>query len=179
MNTYDLIVLISLLLGAYRGYKKGFIRELTGLLGIILALWFAWKWMGPAGFWMKDILAGNHFFLPVFAFVAVFGVLITAFVLFARFATKLLDLTLVLGVMNRVSGAGVAAFQVFLFLMLFTWIADRAGLLSPELKQDSRAYPVTASAGPFLYQISEKYFPKSDSLMEEWAGKVHGQGADE
>jgi membrane protein required for colicin V production len=167
VNTYDLICLILLCFSAWKGYKKGLIREMAGLLGLFFAVWIAWKWMGQTGFFLDPFLPGQaKSVLPFLGFATVFSVCIIAFTFFARFATKLLDITILLGLLNRLAGAAVGILQSGLLIVLFTWITNHAGLLSDELKSKSDIYPITSKAGPFLYSATEKYFPKSDSLFE-------------
>jgi len=167
MNTYDLICLLLISFSAWKGYKKGLIRELAGLVGILLAAWLAWKWMGHTGFLLDSFVPNQaKMVLPFIGFAAVFTVFAIAFSLFARFATKLLDITILLGLLNRLAGAAVGILQSGLLIVLFTWITNHAGLLSDELKSQSNIYPITSKAGPYLYSATEKYFPKSDSLFE-------------
>jgi uncharacterized membrane protein required for colicin V production len=93
--------------------------------------------------------------LPFIGFAAVFTVFAIAFSLFARFATRLLDITILLGLLNRVSGAIVGILQISILIILITWVSNHAGLLGEETKTTSDIYPIVAKAGPFLYQSTE------------------------
>jgi membrane protein required for colicin V production len=102
MSTYDLVVLILIGLAAFKGFRKGMIRELAGLLGLLVAVYLAWLWMADFGNLIQKILQNGLSAVPLISFALLFAVLLTAFNLFARFATRLLDMTLVLGLVNRV-----------------------------------------------------------------------------
>jgi membrane protein required for colicin V production len=173
MSQYDLIALVFLGLAAWKGFRKGFIREMAGLFGLFMAAVLAWMWMGSLGGILEKLLSGRLPALPVMSFAVLFGILILAFSLFAKFVTRLLDMTLVLGMLNRLAGAFLACLQVFLLLMLLTWLADRTGILSESTRQSSWIYPVTAGAAPALYRYSEKYFPKSEEWMDTLTEKVN------
>jgi len=179
MNTYDLVCTGLLIFSAWKGFKKGLIRELAGLTGIILALWIAWKWMGNAGFFIQGVLPELKQMLPFVAFIAMFSVVITSVMLFTRFATRLLDMTLILGFINRISGSLIATLQVSLFIILITWLADYAGVLTHTLKNESKLYPVTQAASPLLYSVTERYFPDSDSLLRRVREKWGDEAPDE
>lgn len=166
MSGYDLIFLIFLGFAAWKGFRKGFIREMAGFVGLFLAAGLAWMWMGNLGSMFENMHAGNLPALPVMSFALLFGVFVLGFSLFARFVTKLLDMTVVLGLMNRVAGAALSGLQVLLIFMLLTWLADRTGIIPDSVKKDSVVYPVTSSAEPLLYHFSEKYFPTSEDWMD-------------
>ena len=172
MSSYDLIVLLLFAFAAYKGFRKGLIRELAGLLGFFIALYFAWHWMGDFGSFLQKLLSGGFPAIPVISFALLFAVLVAGFSLFARFATKLLDMTMVLGLVNRVAGAFVAVFQVFLIVLVFTWIADRTSLISEKVKKDAFLYPLMAGATPALYHFSEIFFPKSEEWMDSFNENV-------
>jgi membrane protein required for colicin V production len=172
MSTYDLVVLILIGLAAFKGFRKGMIRELAGLLGLIVAIYLAWLWMGDVGNILQKILHNGLSAVPLVSFALLFAVLLTAFNLFARFATRLLDMTLVLGLVNRVAGAVLAGLQVFLIVLLVNWLADRTGLISDNLKKESHLYPVIAGAGPALYNFSEIFFPQSEKWMDTLSEQI-------
>lgn len=51
MNTLDYILIIIFLLAAIRGYRRGFFASLTAIVGVILALFVAWRY--------RDFLVAN------------------------------------------------------------------------------------------------------------------------
>lgn len=172
MSSYDLVVLLLFGLAAFKGFRKGLIRELAGLLGFFVALYFAWHWMGDLGAFLEKLMSGGFSAMPVISFALLFAVLVTSFSLFARFATKLLDMTMVLGLVNRVAGAFVAVFQVFLIVLVFTWLADRTRLITEKVKKEAFLYPLMASAGPALYHFSEIIFPESEEWMDSFSENI-------
>lgn len=172
LTSLDWIVLVLTGLAAWKGFKKGLIRELAGLLGLLVAAWLAWKFMGNLGTTLQRWMEGSLPAIPLISFLILFTSLIAAFGLLARFATRLLDMTIVLGLMNRIGGSCVAVIQVLLVMMVLIWLADRTQLISPETRQQSIVYPVLSKAGPVLVEISATFFPQSESWMEVLTEKV-------
>lgn len=168
MSSYDLVVILLFAFAAFKGFRKGLIRELAGLLGFFIALYFAWHWMGDLGSFLQKLMNGGVTAIPVISFALLFAVLVAGFSLFARFATKLLDLTLVFGLVNRVAGAFVAVFQVFLIVLVVTWIADRTSLITEKVKKEAFLYPLMAGSAPALYHFSEIFFPESEEWMDSF-----------
>ena len=61
MNFLDILILIPILYGAYKGFKHGFVIELFTLLAILVGIYvgihFSEKWYflrGPEQFWLKQ-----------------------------------------------------------------------------------------------------------------------------
>ncbi len=72
MNKFDLIVLIPLAWGLYRGFRKGLVIEAASLISLILATWGAIKFSG----YLSELLSQEYEFeteyLPIVSFFLVF-----------------------------------------------------------------------------------------------------------
>lgn len=91
LNTTEIVVLIILLYGAIMGLKNGFLKELASMTGFFIGLFLAWKYYDQTG--------GG-----ILAFLGIWIVTPIALGILASMATKLLDWTLVGGLMNRLLG---------------------------------------------------------------------------
>lgn len=91
LNTTEIVVLAILLYGAVMGLKNGFLKELASMTGFFIGLFLAWKYY--------DQIDGG-----IFAFLAIWIVTPIVLGILASLATKLLDWTLVGGLMNRLLG---------------------------------------------------------------------------
>ena len=93
LNTTEIVALAILLYGAVMGLKNGFLKELASMTGFFIGLYLAWKYYEHI--WVVTPIA--------------LGIL-------ASLATKLLDWTLVGGLMNRLLGCilGVTKWAVLI-----------------------------------------------------------------
>lgn len=54
LNTFDWIIILSLGLAAFRGYKTGLVRQLALLIGFFLAIWIAYTFSSDLAPVLKD-----------------------------------------------------------------------------------------------------------------------------
>ncbi|OFY04633.1 MAG: hypothetical protein A2W93_05355 [Bacteroidetes bacterium GWF2_43_63] len=171
MNLIDIVLLIPLGWGIYKGFSKGLIHELAQIaalvLGVLAGLYLS-KWIG--GF-IADIFGTNEQHTQLIAFMVAFlGALILVF-LVARMAENAVK-NLSLGIVNRIIGAAFASIKFILILSLlinFINSADPHGIfLKKETREGSLLYkPVGAVAPlvmPFIMQVmsdTEKGTPVS------------------
>ena len=80
MNYVDIILIIPLLWGLYKGFSKGLIIEAATLIAFGLAVWGAIKFHDFLSVWMKDSLGWASKYLPLISFAVIFiGVLLIVF----------------------------------------------------------------------------------------------------
>ena len=72
MNFLDIILIVPLLYGLYAGFSKGLIKQLTGLIGIVLALLFSIKLSGIATQFLLDNQLVNEGWAAVAGFALTF-----------------------------------------------------------------------------------------------------------
>src|SRR5690625_7700146 len=53
MNILDLLILLPIAFFAYRGFKNGLIREVLGIVGIVLGVFLAFRYMDEAGAYIQ------------------------------------------------------------------------------------------------------------------------------
>lgn len=161
MTGLDLVVL-GLVLGlAARGLWRGFINDLSGLLGLVLGYFFA----RPLSAKLEPILAsfienpglrsGISFYLSLFA-------IYLAVVLLGKIATKLSKLVL-LGWLNRLLGAASGLLKGLLLASLLAlpvrWMGDAFPSVGPgaEYREKSRFFGYALAAGewfaPNLFRV--------------------------
>lgn len=160
MNLIDIVLLIPIGWGIYKGFSKGLIHELAQIvalvLGVLAGLYLS-KWIG--GF-IANIFGTNEEHTQLIAFLVAFlGTLVLVF-LVARMAENAVK-NMSLGIVNRIIGAAFASIKFILILSLiinFINSADKHGLfLKKETREGSLLYkPVGAVAPlvmPFIMQV--------------------------
>jgi len=160
VNLIDIVLLIPIGWGIYKGFSKGLIHELAQIaalvMGVLAGLYLS-KWIG--GF-IAGIFGTNEEHTQLIAFLVAFlGTLVLVF-LVARIAENAVK-NMSLGIVNRIIGAAFASIKFILILSLiinFINSADKHGLfLKKETREGSLLYkPVGAVAPlvmPFIMQV--------------------------
>jgi membrane protein required for colicin V production len=72
LNGFDVVVAILILVGAYRGYKGGFLAEIISLVAIVLGFLAAFRFAGEATALFTGSEASDNKNLPYITFVIIF-----------------------------------------------------------------------------------------------------------
>ena len=118
MNMLDIIILIVVSIGLIKGFIKGAVAEIFGLLAVILGFWVTTVYHESIKQYLKDYTTPENINLIAYltCFIAVF--LIT--LLLGKLITKTLKV-IALGPINRVLGSIVGGSK-YLLLILFVLI---------------------------------------------------------
>ena len=158
MNVLDIALLLFLLIGAYQGYKDGFLLGVFTLLGVILGILGGFKLMGWAMLWLADEFNVDEKVLPYVAFGVVFLAIVIIMTLLGRMIKLSVDKTF-LGRVDEVAGAILGIIKTMFVLSVGLWILDSLGA------------PITekwANNGKtWLYPWIADFAPK----MSHWIGR--------
>ena len=161
MNYLDIIIAIPLLLGAYKGFRRGLIFYVALIIGLIFGIYLAFKFSN-----MFESVVSKYFnnstLLPYFSFFLIFSLVILAMVLLAKLFEGILKITN-LNMFNKVAGAlfGLLKFGLIISVLLavFRPIDENMGYIKPEIKNKSVLY------APVL-KISQYIFPALKDMQQ-------------
>jgi membrane protein required for colicin V production len=143
MNVLDIIIILPLLLGLFKGFKSGFVIEAASLVSLLLATYGAVRFSGYAAQILKEKYEFETEFLPVFSFLIVFIAVVILIHLLARVLQGFLKLAM-LGTVNRIFGSAFCCFKyamiVSVFLYLINFFNDENWIISEEKKAGSILY---------------------------------------
>lgn len=112
----DIIFIFFILLGVYKGYKKGLIKALFFLLGVIVGCIVGIKFCAITAQYLSKNNFGHSRWLPVLAFFIIFVASIVVASLLAKMIQKSGEL-LMLGWINRLLG-------MLLYIFLYTFLCS-------------------------------------------------------
>ncbi len=165
MSKIDIALIIIFLIGAFGGYRKGFLSELFSLLGIILGILAGFKLMGVA-----MVMLGKHYtiddkVLPYVAFGIVFLIVLIVASLLGKLLKSSIEKT-VLGNADQVAGSVLGLFKTAFMVSVVLWITSSMEMNIPEhWSEDSWLYPVTASFAPTVTSWVAEIFPVFSDLF--------------
>jgi len=72
MTTFDIIIAILLIIGAFRGFINGFVMQLTSLAALLLGIWVAIRFSDFSATLLTEKAGLNGQYVPLVAFALTF-----------------------------------------------------------------------------------------------------------
>ncbi|MDT8411813.1 MAG: CvpA family protein [Vicingaceae bacterium] len=165
MNYLDIIIVIPLIWGAYKGFRKGFVIEIASLVGLVLGVWGGINFSSYSAEYLGKAFNISPEIMPLLSFVVTF----IAIVILVFFIAKMLERVVkmvALGIVNRIAGMvfGMMKFGIIIsiILNLVNTIDNEVSFIENEVKSKSLLYQ------PFS-DFSGKLFPKLNEIKEQTA----------
>tara|TARA_R110000737_G_scaffold236920_1_gene249310 strand:+ start:1040 stop:1612 length:573 start_codon:yes stop_codon:yes gene_type:complete len=167
LRVIDIVILIILVLGAFRGFQKGLLLEIVGLFAFILGI--------IGGFQFTPLVAGflDGYFtkvpglIPVISFIIVFVVIVLAVNLIGLALKKTIDLTL-LGSFDDLAGSLAGILKWALALSFLLWLLTFFGFqLADEYVEGAKIYPFVVSLAPWMIDTISVVLPFVKEFFEK------------
>lgn len=166
MSTIDIILLIPLAFGAYRGFRKGFVLEVIAILAFILAIIGGFKLLHLGMDFLDRYLEVNGKALPYIAFILIFILIILAVNLLGKVLKKIIDLTL-LGVVDNLAGAVLSVVKWAFGLSIVLWLTTSFNIGIPEKwTEGSLLYPYILTFAPHVVGYFSAIVPFAHDLFD-------------
>jgi membrane protein required for colicin V production len=163
----DIIFLVLLIIGAYSGYKRGFILEIIGFIALLLGLYGALKLLNWSVGIVFRIFPDSGNFMPFIMFLIIFIFIIILVNLLGRILKKFIDMT-ILGAFDNIAGAILGFFMWALLISFLLWILNQANIHIPENQiHKSYIYPHIVNMAPTIGGYLSSLFPFAESLIKE------------
>ena len=163
----DIIILLCLGWGAYKGFKKGFIIQSFVILALVLAIWGGFAFAGMLEPFMKKHFNMTDVACSIVSFIFVFFLTLILVYVTGSLVTKVLDAT-ALGMINRLGGAafGILANALILsvIILLFNRVNDnkinnkKEPFIEPKTLAETYLYEPTGKVAPAIFP--ERFFKK-------------------
>lgn len=159
MSAIDIVLMVLLGIGAYHGYKAGFLLELFSLIAIVLGILGAFKLMGFAMVMLADRFTMNEKVLPYLAFGLVFLLIVIAVNIIGK-VIKASIANEILGSIDGAAGALLGMLRTAFMLSITLWIVEslKFKVLS-GWTDGSWLYPMVANFAPGLTSWVSRLFP--------------------
>ena len=143
MSMLDLIIIIPVLWGLYKGFTKGLVIEVASLLALGLGIWGAMHFYSYTSNIIQNNVKGFEQYLPVISYAVTFLAIVIGVHLLAKILDKLIKM-IALGFVNRALGALFGGLKFLLFVSAFLVIIDKidnkTNFLEKETKNNSVLY---------------------------------------
>ncbi len=157
MSGIDITLIIIILIGAYTGYREGFIMELVSFTAIVLGILGGFKLMGKAMLLLAAKFNIDKTVLPYIAFGFVFISIVIGVSLLGRLVKASIDKNF-LGRVDQAAGAFLGLLKMTFMASVMIWIVSSLKFNKVESwTEKSWVYPKVAVFAP---------------LVTKWIGKI-------
>ena len=143
MNYFDIIIIIPLIWGAYKGFRKGFIIEIASLIALALGVWGGIKFSAISAKYLSEVFDISEKIMPLISFAVTFILIVIAVFMLARMLQKIIKMV-ALGLVNKIAGALFGALKFILIisvgLSLINTVDAQIRFIEPEMKESSLLY---------------------------------------
>ena len=154
MNYFDIIFIIPLLWGAYKGFSKGLIVSVASLVALLLGVYGAIHFSGYVGELVSNNVSVQESYLPLIAFALTFVGIVVGIHFLAKLLNKLVD-AIALGWLNTISGVffGLlkSAFILSVFIFIFDKVDSSNTFISEKQKEESILYEPIKVLAPAIF----------------------------
>ena len=162
MNYIDAIILVTLLVAAVLGLRKGFVRQLFGLVALFLGVFCAFHFSSFAAGYIIKWFHPTENLTQILAFIVTFVGVLLLIVFLGRLVEGLLRIT-ALGLFNRILGLVFSvvknAFILSIVIYLLEMLDALWSFLPREICEESLLYgPLSDWATtlfPYLKRLAE------------------------
>ena len=165
MNYIDFIIIATLVLAAIMGLWKGFIRQLFGLIALLLGIYCAIHFSGFAASYISQWIGHNATAVTILAFAVTFIVVLLAVVFVGKVAEKLIKIV-TLGFFNRLIGLLFSLVKTAFILSVFIWILQSLDHLWPF-------FPHNDCGESLLFAPIAKLAPSLFPYLKELISEIH------
>jgi membrane protein required for colicin V production len=166
MNIFDVIIVMPVAFFAWLGYRNGLVREILGLVGVVLALFIGFQYAGPATNWFNTETVEKSEYLPYFAFIIIFIVILILIRLTIFFMEEFLSV-LMLSVPNRILGSLFGILKAALFISIALIIFDTVKVPEKSTRDTSLTYYTLIEVAPKAYDMAAFFYPGAESYYHD------------
>jgi len=148
LSKIDIAISIIVLIGAYQGYRNGFLMGIVSLVALVLGIFLGFRLMAEGISFLHKHFNADESTLPYLSFILIFVIVILLVTWLGKMIHQSLDKTF-LGKVDESMGALLGAFKVMFMLSIALWIADSMRYrFSESWTENSWLYPFVVKLAP-------------------------------
>lgn len=159
MSKIDIAITLLLTLGAYFGYKRGFLAELFFFSALVLGVLIGFKFTGLGMTYLHKHFNADTDFLPYISFFIIFIIVVVLVIFIGNRIKHLMDETF-LGRVDSIAGAVLGVMKYAFCASVIFWLAIKINYTFPEnWTQGSWLYPKTLAFAKSISELFGKSLP--------------------
>lgn len=165
MNAFDIIVLIPLAFFGFTGFKNGLVKELLGLVGIVIAVFLSIHYTDSLTSLLRSLTGNTSRYLPWISLIIMLVGTLVAFQVLSYLLTGLLSF-LALGIPNRILGMLFGLTKSGLVISILLLLLAGVGLPSKKTRTESFTYSYLILLAPAAYNMIAIIYPGAKNYTQ-------------
>lgn len=165
MNTVDIIIFITLLIGFVLGFKDGFVRKLIGILGLISAVIITAMLSSKLGLLIEELFDIELYLSEIIAGIVLFFGTVLIFSLLKRVVHPFDKVN---NLLNQLVGGAVGVIQLLFFLSAVFLLLNIFEVPGKKTQDDSFLYHHTYNVIPFTINFMKDYTPSTEEIIKNY-----------
>ena len=143
----DIIFAILIVIGIFKGYRKGLIIAIFSIVAFIVGLAAALKLSATVAAYLQNSVSISGKWLPFLSFAMVFGLVAILVGMGGKLIEKTFEMAL-LGWANRIGGILLFVILYTIIFSIFLFYAEKIHLFEEATIQSSKVFPFIKPWGP-------------------------------
>ncbi len=165
MNTIDLIIVISALIGFILGFKDGFLRKLIGVVGFIAAVFLAAYFKSNVGRFIESSFNIEYYLAEIMAALLIFFITVLIFSILKRIVHPFDKIN---SLINQLIGGVVGILQFLIFLSAVFLLLNIFDIPEKSSRKKSMLYEPTYSIIPSAFDLLKDYTPSTEEIIKNY-----------
>ena len=162
----DILIAIPILIFFLSGFKNGLIEEALGLLGQIIAIFFAFTYMSEFAEYWEKFYTIESTWIPFLSFVVIYIGIILVVKLIIKFLNSLIKFAN-LSVVNLIFGGLFSGLKGVLLVSVFLIILGVFNQPKEEYRESSLAYEYILPIAPKVYNVLAYIYPGVQNFADQ------------
>ena len=164
MNFLDFIILIPIAYFAYQGFRNGFIREIFGIIGIVLAVYIMFEYMGTISGILAPYVEDRDRSTIITGIISFVFILVA--VQLVGFALERFIDVVQLGILNKIAGMIFGGLKMAILISATLLLLAGLGVPSEETASNSISYPMVIYVAPAAFDIVAGIIPGTENFID-------------
>jgi membrane protein required for colicin V production len=166
LKILDIILIVLLVWGLVKGYRRGMIVEILGLLGLVAAIGCGFALLKFGVDLAKPYAEETGQFLPYLVFVGIFVLVLVVIGLIGRLIRESIKHTF-LGSFDSLAGSIIGVFKAVFIVSLLFWIVAVTGIGMPDgFTDNTYLYPYVADIAPATIKVVSQFSPYMREMFD-------------
>ena len=166
LSILDIIILLLIGWGAYKGFKNGVVKELAGLIGFVLAIWAGFSLAFIFADFYKEKFEIPSSIIPVIAFLSAFVLMLVVVILLGKVLDKIIK-GAALSTFNKIMGLVFGVLKLAFVTGALIGVLGKSRIFSDRIRQDSFTYPILEVYCEATIEYSIGWFPKAKNVFSD------------
>ena len=166
VNALDIIIALPILIFFVAGLKNGFIEEVVGLIGQIIAIFLAFTYMSDVSLFWEEFYNIESSWIPFFSFIAIYLVALIVVKLIIKLMESIIKFAK-LSMINHLFGGVFSGLKGAILVSTFLVILSVLGQPRQEYTQNSLLYSYILPIAPTTYNYISRVLPGVGDFQEQ------------